>query len=305
MYLPCLLETVSRRHTDPHRPRGRDHTRRTSIALRISGSAAPHVLKATLLVLACLLGLSGCAPGQKPPKKDDDVPAAKSAETAATDQDVSQSDLVVDEKERQPAAKMDEPQSLEELQPLATGLKKSDEGFVVEVDFRGAVITDAALTPLLGLPRLKSVLLNDTAITDAGLATLGKIPTLRNLDLRGCKIGNAGLMHLSGLTGLEALRLNGESGATTVDDQAMEALANMTSMKALLLDHLWISEEGLAQLDKLNNLKELYLARTLVGDEALAKLKQFPQLKKLRISATQITSTGLAGVGRPDQSGGT
>ena len=163
----------------------------------------------------------------------------------------------------------DDAAAVEALEAAATSLKRDGNGFVTEVNFRGTTIDDAPLQHLAGLPKLTSVLLNETAITDDGLATLGKLNTLRNLDLRGCQISNDGIAHLENLTGLRALRLSGESGATTVDDDGLATVAKMTSLKALFLDFLWVSEDGLGLLTNAKQLEELYLAKTLVGDEAL------------------------------------
>lgn len=175
----------------------------------------------------------------------------------------------------------------------ASDVKRDGDGHVIEVSFRGTEADDAALAPLAALPKLRSVLLNDTKITDAGFKTLGSISTLQNIDARGCPVGNEGVRHLTGLKELRALRLNGQSGATTVDDEAMADVAKLKSLKALMLDYLWISEEGLAKVTKLDNLEELYLAQTLVGDDALAVIKQMPRLKKLRISKSAVSSAGL------------
>jgi len=118
------------------------------------------------------------------------------------------------------------------------------------------------------------------------------------LDLRGCAVSNAGIAHLTGLKNLRALRLSGKSGVTTVDDGAMADIGKLTKMKALLLDFLWVSEDGLARLKGCQHLEEIYLARTLAGDEAMAMLQHFPKLRKLRISATQITGKGLAALSK-------
>ena len=189
----------------------------------------------------------------------------------------------------------DEPAAVEALSKVATELKRDGEGFVIEVNFRGAEIDDSAPAHLSGLKRVRSVLLNDTAVTDAGLEPIGKISTLANLDLRGCGVSNAGIAHLTGLKGLRALRLGGVDTTSTVDDVAMDDIAKLTSLKALALDFLWVGEEtALAKLAGLKDLEELYMAETLIGDEGLAVLGQFPKLKKLRISRTQIGDAGLA-----------
>ncbi|MCA9246171.1 MAG: hypothetical protein KDA42_03620, partial [Planctomycetales bacterium] len=191
------------------------------------------------------------------------------------------------------AAEADDPSAITALNKLATSLKHDDDGFVIEVNFRGAQIDDAALAHLAGLARIKSVLLNDTAISDDGLKTIGQLTTLANLDLRGCKVSNDGMAHLVGLDKLRALRLSGQSGATTVDDDGMQSIGKLTALVALPLDFLWVSEEGLAKLDGLKNLEEIYLARTLVGDDAMKELQRFPKLKRLRISQTSVTGAGL------------
>lgn len=231
-----------------------------------------------LPVLLLSLLLPGCGGDTPAPQKDNGLSVAEKQENG----------------NRQKAAQRDDPKALEALQALATELKRDGEGYVSEVSFRGAAIDDGALVHLLGLKRLRSVLLNDTAVTDEGAATLGKLSTLTNLDLRGCKISNAAAANLAGLTNLRALRLSGENGHTTVDDQGLADLGKLTKLKALALDFLWVTEEGLARLDGLKDLEELYLAKTPVGDEELAKLGQFPKLKKLRLSQTFVTGAGLA-----------
>jgi Leucine-rich repeat (LRR) protein len=208
------------------------------------------------------------------------------------------------------AVEPDDPAAVEALQAAASGLKRDGDGFVVEVDFRGAAVDDDTLAHLAGLQRLQKLTLTDIKprqiesvesgdlidrpMSDAGLAVLADKTTLRHLDLRGCPITNAALEHVAGLTDLQSLRLSGENGKTMVDDDGLAQLAGLTGLKVLALDFLFVSDEGIAQLDRLKNLKELYLKATSVGDELLAALPQYPQLKKLRVSQTGITDDGLA-----------
>ena len=157
------------------------------------------------------------------------------------EQPAAQSDVPADVQPDAPAAdggQTDAPESLAALEKLGAKLKTDQDGYVTEVSLREPAIDDAALSALSGLPRVKSLLLNDSGITDAGLQTIGQIKTLRNLDLRSCRISNAGLEALIGLTELQALRLNGKSGATTVDDHSLAAVAQMKSLKVLLLAQL-------------------------------------------------------------------
>ncbi|MFP6702943.1 MAG: hypothetical protein VB861_14445, partial [Planctomycetaceae bacterium] len=170
------------------------------------------------------------------------------------------------------------------LESLGAKLKRGDDGRVTEVQLQGVELTESILASLPLLTDLRSVLLRDTSVPDAGLVSLGQITTLRNLDLRGSDIGNASLKHLVGLQSLRALRLSGKNNATQVDDDGLQHIARLTSLKALLLDFLFVSEDGLAKLTGLEGLEELYLAGTLVGDESAAVLVQFAKLRKIRLS---------------------
>jgi hypothetical protein len=246
---------------------------------RITGSLASHakghrmtITRSALLLTITVSLVAGCKPTTSPTGPNS-------------------TELLSPLKE---APEPDDEKCVAGLEEVGAKLKKDGDGLVIEADFRGLAIGDSALGHLAGLPRLRSVLLNETGVTDAGMATLGKIPTLQNVDLRGCTISNAGLEPLAVLSELKALRLSGESGATSVDDDGMVHVAKMKNLKALLLDFLWVSEVGLEQLAGLDKLEELYLAKTLVGDDALATMSQFPRLKKLRISQCQFENDGLA-----------
>ena len=196
------------------------------------------VFRTAALFIATLVLASGCKPAATPtgPTSTGSGPSGIVQPTAA-------------------AAEPDAATSIAGLEKAAAKLKRDSDGFVIESDFRGLTIDDSVLEHLAGLPRLRSVLLSETAVTDAGMTAVGKVSTLQNVDLRGCRISNAGLEPLTALSELKALRLSGESGATTVDDDGMVHVAKMKNLKALLLDFLWVSEVGLEQLAGLDNLK--------------------------------------------------
>ena len=179
------------------------------------------------------------------------------------------------------------------LQSTATAVKLDANGFVIDVDYRGATIGDETVEQLSRLTHLRYLKLAGTGITNTGLIEVGKIASLRSLDLRDCAISDAGIGHLVGLTQLKALRLSGKSGATDVGDAAMTDIAGLTQLKSLALDCLWVSDLGIASLAPLQNLEELYMAKTLIGDDALTVLSNFPLLRKLRVSDTQVSSAGL------------
>ncbi|MCA9015166.1 MAG: hypothetical protein KDA77_07520, partial [Planctomycetaceae bacterium] len=202
-----------------------------------------------LLILVFILSLFvGCAaekPGEKPSgaEKSPEVTQPQTTAKAAV-----------------PEAEV---QLADSLKGLGAKLKQDKDGYVIEVDFRGAKIDDAALKEIAGLSRLRSLLLNETAITDAALEPVGKVASLENLDLRNCALNNKAISHLTGLSNLKALRLSGNSD---IDDDALADINQLTNLKALMLDFLWVSGDGISQLKNLNKLEELYLAKTLVDD---------------------------------------
>ena len=198
-----------------------------------------------------------------------------------------------DEKPAKEITLADDANIVTALTNLGAELKKNRDGLITEVNLIGTNASDADLEQLGLLSQLTSLRLNETNISATGMEDVGKLTNLVNLDLRGCSINNESMKALEGLSQLRALRLSGESGSTTVDDDGMASINKLTSLKALLLDHLWISEVGLTDLADLKNLEELYLAKTLIDDASLAVLTQHPKLKKLRISQTQISDAGL------------
>jgi Leucine-rich repeat (LRR) protein len=186
------------------------------------------------------------------------------------------------------------PPSDDALAAAGATIKKNDAGAIVEVRFKGPAVDPEILAGLPELPALTSVVLAGTDADDAALVPLGKIATLKNLDLRDCPVTNAGLAHLTGLENLAALRLSGKSGRTTVDDAGMEHVAKLTSLRAVMLDFLWVSEVGLETLTALEKLEDLTLAQTLAGDDAVPVIAKFPALQRLRLAKTGVTGSGLA-----------
>lgn len=198
-----------------------------------------------------------------------------------------------------PPPEPDDSAAVDALKKAATSMRQHKNGLILEVNFRGAEVTDETMQHLLGLRRVESVLLNETAITDAGLEPIGKLTTLKNLDLRGCSVSNEGMAHLTGLKNLKALRLSGKSGATTVDDEGFTHFSALTSLKVLAADFLFGDMvAAINHLEGVTELEELYLAGTTFDDEAASLLIRFPKLRQLRISQSQISDVGLEHVAR-------
>jgi len=191
----------------------------------------------------------------------------------------------------------DDPVVVAAISKIARDVSIDGNGVVTQIDFRGTDIGNDDLEQLKKLKKLGSLLLNDTQVNDDGLKTVGEIITLRNLDLRGCRISNAGISHLTGLKILVALKLTGKGSLCSVDDDAMDDIAKLTTLRAIALDSLWVSGDGLAKLKPLTILEELYIGSddNLMDDASMEVIaNNFPKLKKLRISKSTVSAEGLA-----------
>jgi len=125
--------------------------------------------------------------------------------------------------------------------------------------------SDARLMNLIGLPKLRALLLPYSDVTDRGLQFLEGLPHLAILKINSSQMTDAGLAHLRTLTNLSDLDL----GDTKITDT------------------------GLQQLGGLKNLQVLNLSRTNVTDAGLDSLISLPQLCWLDVSATAVTNRGI------------
>ena len=181
-----------------------------------------------------------------------------------------------------------------QLEATEAEIKRRSDGTVAEVHLRKTPATDAMAEEIGRFKKLVKLTINNSEMTEAGWAQLSNLGELQQFDLRGCAVNNKQLTSaIAGMPKLRALRLNGKSGLTTVDDLAMEALSKCTELKALALDHLWVGVDGLKPLQACTKLSELYLAATLVDDEALEVIAGFSALKKLRIAQTSVSGDGM------------
>lgn len=97
-----------------------------------------------------------------------------------------------------------------------TGWDRSDYGVIVSradtvvLQMANPDVTDATLSVLKGLSRLREIDLTDTKVTDAGLAALAELPALTTIRLRNCAITDAGFRtHLLDKPTLKQLDLRG------------------------------------------------------------------------------------------------
>jgi len=246
-------------------------------------SIRPSSTSLAAMLLSFLIG--GCAPS---------TPAEPEAATTN-----EQSEVPEQSKPPEIEVIADPESAVDLVEEAAKSVRRNDSGQIIEVDLSAVEVTPEVLAALPQLTRLRSLLLRESTLEDSGLQEVGKCAALENLDLRECSIGNDGLEHLTGLKKLKALRLSGQSGATTVDDAGLETLGQLPQLKVLAFDFLWVSGEGLQKLNPLKGLRELYLAGTLVGDSDLETLGNFPELRKLRLSKlSQLSGQGVTEIAK-------
>jgi Leucine-rich repeat (LRR) protein len=193
-----------------------------------------------------------------------------------------------------PASPVVAAQDVALLEEVAAKIERSSNGLVKSVDLRGIDVNDELAQTLSALDSLEKLTISDSSMSDEGWKALGQLSKLQQLDLRECPVDNDELkLAVSGMPNLRALRLSGKSGKTTVDDIGLAVLAGCPELKALAIDGLWVTVDGISQLAENNKLAELYAAGTALDDDAMLLLAKFPMLKKLRLAQTSVGTTGL------------
>jgi len=136
-----------------------------------------------------------------------------------------------------------------------------------EIAARDHPLTDDGLAQLPPLPKLKTLWLVGTQVHGEVLSNLRKMPALEKIALIGAPVTS--LKDIAACPSLKSLYLH----RTTVDDQAVAALADATSLTFLDLSKTQITDAALAHLAKVATLKNLVLADTAVTDAGVAKLR--------------------------------
>lgn len=174
------------------------------------------------------------------------------------------------------------------------------------------VLTGEDLSPLVGLPNLKSLNLSGSSVTDANLRQLHGLsldvlllydtygvtdanvaeiafPTLRELCFMNNSITDAGLKPLAGLASLTRLTLTG----TRVSGEGLAALP--PGITHLILTNTPVTPEELLHLRRLP-LEELHLSLTCVGGRGIEALRGMTSLKRLSLYSADVTDASLAAV---------
>lgn len=227
------------------------------------------------------LGSLGCDSRSRDPQADSGPTAEAPVETPVVEQTEEQN------------------KAAETLRAAGAKLTANTAGQITELNLGDIEATDALATQIALLDQLQKLTIRESAMTNDGWQALGKLHGLQQLDLRDCPLDNAQLTSIvSDLTQLRALRLNGASGRTVVDDDGLIALANCPDLRVLAIDGLWVGGPGLEHLKKNLKLSELYAAGTTLDDDAVAILADLPSLRKLRLSQTTVGTEGLTALAK-------
>jgi hypothetical protein len=112
------------------------------------------------------------------------------------------------------------------------------------LDLTNCRITDAGISRLPELPRLKRLSLEGTQVTDQASPRLAKFAELEELDLSRTAITNAGLIPLTDLKNLRSLWLTGAD----ITDDGVATLMRMERLEHLNLNETAVSQEAWQEL---------------------------------------------------------
>jgi len=146
-----------------------------------------------------------------------------------------------------------------------SGSQRTDSGLwsVAVGDFNVGQIAQIA--------KLEALDLGGTNLSDRGVAELARLKDLHTLDLRGTRVTGKGLAAIALLPQLRHLKLWQAKG---IDDAAIPALLEMTSLVSLEVPETSLTAAGLMQLASHKSLKQLYVGGITLSEEQLAALRQ-------------------------------
>lgn len=152
-------------------------------------------------------------------------------------------------------------------------------------------LTDEEMAGIATLQTVDEMEIVATRLTDAGLASLAKLRNLQVLYLEGTPMmTDEGLRALATLPKLRHLRLSGP-----FTDQGLAYLATAPSIKAMWLETLQATEEGLRHLSQIPSLERLTVPwLDLITHRSMVFLRAMPKLKALGVGDASNSDAGLA-----------
>jgi len=157
---------------------------------------------------------------------------------------------------------------------------------------RSTAITDFGMDYLAESKALNSLLMQDFAVTNQAGQAIAKLPSLKQLEIFRCQgFGTDGVLALKGMS-LSRLKLR---DLPTMDDRAMEVLADLPELKRLELHELSsVGDSGLASLASLKSLEALDIwSIPQMSDATVDVIAALPNLKELSIRSTGVTDAAI------------
>jgi len=146
-----------------------------------------------------------------------------------------------------------------------------------------------AVKELRDLPALRALRV-PVATTDDGVKYIvSALPKLETLILQETKVTNASLPTLAALKKLTNLYLV----ATPVTDDCWKVLAAFPALVKVSLSYTSVKGEGIKQLAAIQSLRELDLQNTAVTDSAIDELAKLTTLETLSVGNTKLTDAGI------------
>lgn len=146
------------------------------------------------------------------------------------------------------------------------------------LDLSGAEFDNDQLATLPSLTELTSLNLANSSLDHVGCQHLLHCQKLSHLDLEGVNIDAKTVAMLGGLA-LEKLSL----AKVNVDDEALNAFLEMTSLRCLSLDNTAITNKGVASLATSSlQLEELGISNTETDEYVAFSIIEMPSLQELR-----------------------
>jgi hypothetical protein len=154
--------------------------------------------------------------------------------------------------------------------------------------------SDEALQYLVGVPKLRILLLSDTQASDSSMRHLAQLKRLERLYMwDAVNVGDAGVAHLSELRRLRYIHLT----TSRITDKSLEVFAGMPILDGLCLQFNRISDQGLAHLSQMDKLESLWVCgregeTNQITDSGLLRLEKLTKLNELGIQSTLVTNAG-------------
>ncbi len=175
----------------------------------------------------------------------------------------------------------------------------------------GATIPRQAWHHLARMESLRVLGITNTSLEDEAVTAIGSLGNLRRLQLSRTRYPEGGWQSLlstlrersidwsplSGLNKLERLRVN----FGRWDDDAVEALGQLTALQSLILPEAYISERGARALGNLHRLELLSIAEGTIDDAHLEHLDGLHDLERLILPDSRVTGAGLAALAGLDE----